>query len=84
MPTVYENNVKRKYEQLEQKARADVLIRQLGVRFGDLPAETVDRIRAGIPFGLKRPPRSSAPRLDRGSRAVCRENPCSGSDRYHA
>ena len=47
MPTVYENNVKRKYEQLERERGADLLIRQLGIRFGELPAETVDRVRGG-------------------------------------
>ena len=47
MSTVYERNVKRKYEELEQKRGADLLIRLLGSRFGELPAETVDRVRSG-------------------------------------
>ena len=51
MSSLYENNVKRMYEQHkhdgEQKGRADVLIRQLNIRFGELPDSTVERIRAG-------------------------------------
>ena len=47
MSTVYENNVKRRYEQERQERGADLLIRQLGVRFGELPAGTIERVRAG-------------------------------------
>ena len=71
MPTVFENTMKRLYEQKRQEGHkqghleghkqghqeghrqghqergADLLIRQLGVRFGELPAGIVERIRTG-------------------------------------
>ncbi|MGE0802865.1 MAG: hypothetical protein AB7G13_11315 [Lautropia sp.] len=36
------------------EGRADLLIRQLGVRFGAVPAETIERIRAGTADGHDR------------------------------
>ena len=47
MSTVYENNVKRMYERKLVEGGANLLIRLLGVRFGELPAEIVERVRTG-------------------------------------
>ncbi len=47
MPTVLENNIRRSNKEREQKARARMLTRLLTIRFGELPAGIVERIRSG-------------------------------------
>ncbi len=47
MPTLYEKNMKRIYQQKQREARAQMLIRLLTTRFGPLPDAIGARIQAG-------------------------------------